>query len=366
LQSSMIDVGDNAVPAFADYDGDGDYDMFLSQNTSAALPATITLFENIGTGSSPEFKLANTDTWEFSKSSFYNLKIQFIDITRDNKPDLVFTATSLQSGSTELYYVAGASQGRIDLGGQALQVTDFSIGFSENIYVADIDRNGFADLLIGRANGSLEWWKNRGGGIIDFVLEDESYLDLSSTVLRQNLACYTADLDGDGTTDLIYGEQSGRISIVSNFLEASDASGAISQIVFNPMSEDYEARNLGGRIWPTVVNLFGSTRPSIVVGNTLGGVTILRHQEAQNLPDEAMIALYPNPVVKKDNVSLTIKVDRPASLETFSILGQELSPRIYLFPNEDYAYDVARLKAGMYILRFTVGKKTISRRLVVH
>ena len=89
--------------------------MFVSQNTSEAIPATITLFENIGTASAPEFRLANADTWEFSKSSFYNLKIQFIDITRDNKPDLVFTATSLQSGSTELYYVAGASQVKIDL-----------------------------------------------------------------------------------------------------------------------------------------------------------------------------------------------------------------------------------------------------------
>ena len=83
------------------------------------------------------------------------------------------------------------------------------------------------------------------------------------------------------------------------------------------------------------------------------------------MPEEAVIAIYPNPVIKKANVSLTINVDRPASFETFSILGQELSPQTYLFPNEDYSYDVAHLKAGMYILRFTVDKKTISRRLVV-
>jgi hypothetical protein len=264
-----------------------------------------------------------------------------------------------------LYYVAGASQGRIDLGGQALQVTDFALGFTENAFVTDVNRDGFADLLIGRSNGSLEWWKNNKGGIADFVLEDESFLGLSATVLRQNIACNTGDLDGNGTVDLVYGDQSGRVSIVSNFLASEDASEAISQIVFNPISKDYEARNLGGRIWPAIVNLFSSTRPSIVVGNTLGGVTILRHQEGQNLPVEAAIELYPNPIIKKTIQGLTIKVDRPALLETFSILGQELSSQIHLFPNEDYLYDVAHLKAGMYILRFTVDKKTVSRRLIV-
>ncbi len=365
LQSSMIDVGDNAVPAFADNDGDGDYDMFLSQNTSASIPATITLFENIGTASVPEFRIANTDMWEFSASSFYNLKIQFTDITRDNKPDLVFTATSLQTGTTALYFVAGTSQGRIDLAGQAMQATDFTIGSSDNIYVSDIDRDGLPDLLIGPVNGSLEWWKNSGGDVLAFNLEDESYLGLSSTVLRQNISCYADDLDGNGTTDLVYGDQSGKLFIVSDFREANDATEAISQIISNPISDEYESRNLGGKIWPTAVNLFSSTKPSIVVGNTLGGVTILRHQEAENLPEAAVIDIYPNPVTKKENVTLRITIDRPAFLETFSVLGQKLSPATYLLANQEYTYDVAHLKAGMYILRFTADKKTFSRRLVI-
>ena len=79
---------------------------------------------------------------------------------------------------------------------------------------------------------------------MDFVLEDESYLGLSSTVLRQNVVCYTADLDGNGTADLVYGDQSGRISIVSNFVEAGDASGAVSQLIFNPCP-DIRSWNLG-------------------------------------------------------------------------------------------------------------------------
>jgi hypothetical protein len=53
LQDRMIDVGDNAVPAFIDYDADGDYDLFVSQHTSAQFVSSIAMYENTGTNTAP-------------------------------------------------------------------------------------------------------------------------------------------------------------------------------------------------------------------------------------------------------------------------------------------------------------------------
>lgn len=365
LQEHMIDIGDNAVPAFIDYDGDGDYDLFVSQNTSADLVATITLFENTGTATSPEFALTDDDIWGLSQAYYYNLKIQFADVNRDTKIDLVFTATSFQAGSTKLYFVLNQGSSVIDFSNQSIQSTDFTISASENILVTDINKDGLVDVLLGKTNGALEYWKNNGpDGTLNFSLEDESFLGLGSTVLRQNIACSISDFDGNGKADLVFGDQSGQLNMISNFREAADASGAITDIHFNSLLGSYESRNLGGRIWPTAVNLFGTTKPAIVVGNVLGGVSILRHDEGESLPKTPVIEIYPNPLVK-DEV-LTINIDRPASMQIFSMLGQQLTEPVYLPANEEFNYKVPYFSAGVYILRFTVNNKSFAKRIVIY
>jgi hypothetical protein len=67
LQEHMIDVGDNSVPAFTDYDTDGDYDLFISQNSSEDVAAKITLYKNTGTSTEPEFTYVSNDIWQFSQ-----------------------------------------------------------------------------------------------------------------------------------------------------------------------------------------------------------------------------------------------------------------------------------------------------------
>lgn len=365
LQEHMIDVGDNAVPAFIDYDGDSDYDLFVCQNASEDIVSTIRLYENTGTTTNPEFTFKNNDIWGLSQLSLYNMKIQFSDINRDGKTDLAFTATSYETGLTKLYYVFNKGSSSVDFGGQVVQTSDITIDSSENIFITDVNKDGLPDLLIGTTIGSLEYWKNTSTSDQPvFALEDDSFLGLESSVLRQNIACSVSDFDGNGQADLIFGDQSGQLMVVSNFREAVDASAAVTDIVFNSLSASYESRNLGGRIWPTSVNLFSSTKPAIVVGNVLGGLSVLRHDDGESLPQNPVIEIYPNPVPKAQG--LTIKIDRPGYVQLFSLLGQQISEPEYLQPNEEYVYKVPYLSAGVYIFRFTVNNKSFAKRIVIY
>jgi hypothetical protein len=363
LQNQMIDVGDNAVPAFIDYDGDGDKDMFVSQNNVVNSVATVSLYENTGTQLSPEFTLTTRDAFGFSEATFYNLKIQFVDINHDAKTDLVFTATDFLTGQTRLYYIPNKSSSVIDFGGQPHSQTSIQIISSENVLVVDVDSDGYQDLLIGKTNGTLQYWRNQRQSAVSFSLEDETFLEIAPNIFQQNISAAAADLDGDGKTDLILGDQTGVLKIISNFREAQTIDEALTNIIFNSLNNDYKSKNLGGRIWPTTANLFNTNKPAIIVGNALGGVSVLRNDEGTSLPKIPDVVIYSNPANVRDVVY--IQSDRPTTMQVFSSLGQIVTMPVVIPANEPYPFKMPFVSAGVYILRFTARDKSVAKRLVL-
>jgi hypothetical protein len=365
----MIDLGDSAVPAFADADGDGDYDLFVSESYLISYDRSlISFYENVGTASSPEFELSTNDYLGFSGRNFYNLKIQFIDVTGDKKVDLVFTASSFNS-TPVLYYMINTSSSGLSFSGAPIALSNISIQFDENIQVADVGGNadgsadGLPDLLIGRNNGSMEYWENNGS--LNFSLKDDSFLNLSSTVYRQDPSCAIGDLDGDTKADFILSDQSGVLTIVSDYHNATDVSTGVSDIILSPLLDStYIAHKLGGRTWPTIVNLFQTDKPAIVIGNVLGGLHILQNDGGRFQSENPVIEIYPNPV--EASATLNIKLDRAGSLQIFSSVGQQINQPLTLVGNKLNTYKVTDLARGMYLFRFSFGKKIYTKRIVVY
>lgn len=365
LQDKMIDVGDNAVPAFADYDGDGDQDLFVSHSNSPGNGATIWLYENTGTISDPAFALTDKDAFNFSGLTYYNLKIQFADINHDSKTDLVFTGTNFVNGQTRLHYLPNKAAAGLDFSGVGVEQTEIVITSLENISCVDVNNDGYPDLLIGKSNGTLQYWKNLGQASPAFSLEDDTYLGLQPNIFSQNMSTAEADLNADGDLDLILGDPRGVISIVSNFREAGDGASGLSDIIFNPLTQSYSARNLGGRLWPTTVNIFNTNKPAIVVGNTLGGLYILRNDDGQSLPKDPVVIIYPNPL-DKELESVHVQIDRPAMLQVFNALGQAITSPVHIPGSEIFRFKMPYVPDGVYFLRFTAQGRSIGRRLVVH
>jgi hypothetical protein len=362
LQEQMIDVGDNSIPAFADYDGDNDLDLFVSQNTSPGFVSTICLFENTGSASVPEFKMITNNYLSLSQLNLYNLKISFSDLNIDGKKDLIFTGTILQGNTTRLYYLANKDAKVFNFTGQTPQPVNLSLFYNENVSVTDIDIDGKNDLLIGKNDGSLAYYKNEGA--LNFTLKDPAFLGFGSSTLRQNLACAVADLDGNGADDLLYGDQSGFLKIINDFRKTTGNAEPISELIYNSISEKYEAHNLGGRLWPAIANLNNTDKPAIVVGNTLGGLQIFKNEQSQVLPEVAAIELYPNPV--RQDETLFAKLDRPGIMEVYSSLGQKIKEPLLLLANHLYSYKVSDLSRGVYFFRFTFNDKSYTRRIVIY
>lgn len=365
LQDQMIDVGDNAVPAFADVDGDGDADLVIGQmNDNGEHTGSLTLFENTGAPGSPAFGLVTTDYLDFKSFGFYNIRPQFHDANSDGRIDLVFTATSSATDATALYALYNQANSGFDAGGGSPVVIPFDMLFSENVHLTDVDLDGLPDILVGRSNGSLQYWRNNGPqGSINPTLEKPEYLGFVPSVERQSLSIAAADLNGDGKSDLILGDQYGHLSIISDFRQTSREVELLKDLIYDPLAETYGEKNLGGRIWPTVANLFQESRPAIIAGNLQGGLQVLRNDADNSTPGEPLLLVYPNPVSHTEN--LNVRTDKTAIIQLVSVLGQELTAPVMVQPFQEHAMALPKLASGLYILRITINNKNYSRRLVI-
>jgi hypothetical protein len=364
-QDEMIDVGDYAVPALIDADGDDDLDLFVSNYTNSDYSGSVAHFENTGTASDPEFKFITADYINLSLANHYNIKVQFADINNDGTLDFTYTGTNLQNGSTTLYYVPNQSTRALDFSGQTLSSTNFTIGQTENVHITDINQDGLTDLLIGKSNGAVEYWRNQGiADEFKYTLEDESYYGLGPSIERQSPALAVGDLDADGRADLIIGNQKGFLSIYGDFRAQNTNLEPIKNLLYNFQTETYETKNLGGRVWPVIANIFNTDKPAIMVGNTLGGLHILKNDGGKDLPDEPVIDLFPNPVMK--NGEMKIKADRNVLVQFYTLLGQKLSDSYFIPGNQEYPIIISGLSSGIYIARFSVGGKTIGKKFIVH
>ncbi len=364
MQDQMIEVGDNSAPAFIDADGDGDLDLFVGNYIGAQTsPASLTYFENTGSLDSPLFTFVTADYAGISALQYYNLRPQFVDMNNDGKADLALTGTSLQTGTTTLFYIANQDAGTLNIGGQSMVDTGFTLAATENLIVVDVNKDGKKDILLGKATGSVEFWQNNGsGGTFHCVLQNNAFLGLGTSTDRQNLSFAVADLDADGKEDLITGDQRGALAIYADF-RSGNSSTPFTDILFDSVGQSYRPTAVGGHAWPVAANIFNTNRPAIVTGNTLGGLVVLRNNGSMELPDQPVVDIYPNPIPKGQG--FFARADRDATLTFFSVLGQRVSDEIAVGANQSVTISPL-LAPGMYVARFMVNGQSYSRRLVIY
>lgn len=359
LQDEMVDVGDNAVPAFLDIDGDADPDLFVSYNSDSSSYGSICFYRNTGNSQIPRFTFESWNFADLKSLSLNNLRIQFADMNSDGATDLCFSATD-QKGVTRLCYLPGERDSQSFIPTEIVTM-DFQLDRQDNFHLSDVNQDGRADLLIGRAIGSLEYWRNVGSGEFpSFAIQDESYLGLHTSTSRQSFSISSADLDNDGHEELLLLDQVGELTIVNDYRNAQSAIG-IKDVVYNPLLEKYTPTSMG-RSWSAVAPLFDSKRPAIVVGDIRGGLHVLCNEDKNPKFDDLSLRLYPNPV--SSNESLVIKSNMALRLDVYTVIGQPVFQDISISSGEN-ELPVSVLSAGLYILRFEGLGGVISQKLVV-
>lgn len=357
LQDQMIDAGSYSSPAFADYDSDGDQDMFISYWAVPDSSASIYQYENTGSFSQPSFRLVTNDYNHFSALGFYNIKIQFDDFNKDGKTDLLFTATDKSTSVTQLYILKNKGSSSFDFSNQSPEPLPFTIDQLENVFVYDVNRDGLDDVICGRDDGSLQYYKNSGAV---FTQTDLSYLGLGSDIVRFCVSPSVADLRHDGKPDLILGNH-GYIVVYNDFQSNPNSSADTLQIR-NNIRDSYGAKSLSSFINLTTADLYAVGNPVIVAGTITGGLLILKPDSVVSNENENSVAIWPNPV--NQNAYINIRATQNSIVQFFNVVGQKLNEPISI-PAGETTQVLQVLSPGLYIARVSWSGKSQSMKLIV-
>ncbi len=360
LQENMIDLGSYASPSFADVDDDNDLDLFISYWSGPDTVSSIHHFENSGTIDQPSFRFVTNDFLQFSKFGLYNIKIQFVDVNADGRTDLAFTASNKATGITQLYFLFNQASGALDFKDQLPAMSGFQIDPSENVFLSDVNSDGLVDAIVGKVDGSLQYWKNVGSANSFFlVLSNSSFLGLGSSITRYSMSAAMADLKHDGRPDLILGNK-GSLLVFSDF-QTNQNPVADTVFIENPRKGTYENRSLGGSIRVAAADLNFNFSPLIFVGTIAGGLYNLK-PEVTNSSDQPLFFCWPNPVLSSDKIFM--RANQPANVQIYNVIGQRLSNSFSLGSNETETVS-HNLAPGLYFARVSLSSQTLVYKFVV-
>lgn len=367
LQDNMLDLGESAAPAMADLDGDGDLDLLIGYSgvrTGTTYRAGLWHFENKGTAQNPAFVLITTDYLGLTQSlGLSDVVPAFTDVDGNGSLDLVLTGTGRSAeirvflntaprGAAAQYTASGAILWP-NPGGQMIP--------GERPTLFDIDRDGKTDVLVGKSDGTIQYYRNTGTAT-NPVLQlqnqnfggfnsDNSYYDRARSLV-------IVDLNGDQKNEIIAASNNGRIRIYQ-FPDKLDQSLTLL--------DSLPSLGLPGKgLIAATGDLDGDQLPDLMLGSVAGGVRYLKNTSQKivvtNLPEEKTGPwAYPNPTDR----FLTVRPPFAGRLEVLSLTGQAILPAQDVKASEETTLDLGGLTEGTYLLRLSAENRPVQTQKIV-
>ena len=365
LIRDMIDLGTGANPALVDVNADGLLDLVVG-NGSLYVPqsgrdARLFLFQNVGTASTPVFRLID-DNWlnfkALSSIDNYNFSPTFGDIDGDGDMDLL---VGEESGT--VFFVenrAGANR-PLSMATPIPVWKNLDVGASCKPQIVDLDRDGLPDIVSGTRNGFIRFFKNIGTA---------STPNFSSTPTKTKLGFVDAAQFGFPTGFaapvfinlgnkfvLFCGTESGRVKVYDNI------DGRLND-TFRLINSDYGLLRDGGTLTLAIGNVATNDKKlELFVGNQRGGLTAYQMSyntdgttPTQDIENQSFASIFPNPTTGQ----LTIECGEEVGLQTkqihiFNAIGQCLKTATMTTPQ--YQIDLSDLANGIYFLKIQAEKK---------
>jgi hypothetical protein len=302
-------VGSNPVPAFADLDGDGDFDLVVGLSESGALK----YYPNTGTPTSAAFQESQSQVWfdiglyaypwlgdldgdedfdllagrdvpEFrfyrntgdvhawawqpengvfqgvAISTYWNSPC-LVDLNGDDRLDLVYGTSA---GPLQYFENTGTLPGSAWTVNTSLFGGVLDVGSASSPFFFDFDFDGDLDLVSGSQLGDIKYYENIGTSAAPAWREADGYFASIDHSIYSAIALGT--LDGDELPDAVVGDLSGNL-----FFHHNTGTG----FVYDPSV--FAGISVGGWSVPRLADMDDDGDLDLVVGNEAGQLRYYRN-----------------------------------------------------------------------------------------
>jgi hypothetical protein len=291
LQDQMIDAGTASLPSLADIDRDGIKDLLIgnfgyydsSEYKLGILHSyynsKIGVYRNDGNLFSPSFSFLTDDLAGLSSLHLTGLAPTSADLDSDGDMDLI-----VGNSEGNLIYLENksVSPGQISFGTPILQYQGIDVGNFSTPQLFDIDKDGLTDLVIGEQNGNLNYFRNIGtAGFPQFTLINDSLgrVNVTNPSISYNgfsTPCFLRT--NEGKTWLVCGSEEGIIHLYTDI--DGNLSGKFREVDSLPGILGIDSSKyyrVGWRSAPAISFLSDTLWPDLIVGNFSGGLNFFSH-----------------------------------------------------------------------------------------
>ncbi len=378
LQDQMIEVGEGAYPTFFDYDNDGLLDMFVGNYgyyAATGFQHRIAQFKNTGTPTQPKFELITRDYANLGSLNITNMIPTFGDLDGDGDADMIIGA-----GDGRLHYFRNIAP----IGGTAnfvLAQANFKNSFNRIIdvgdaaapQIVDVDNDGKKDLVVGRRNGKVAYFRHAGTGTAPIPVMDSVTYTWGN--INVNMPGYFTGYSHPfvfkqaGQTKLLCGAESGYLNLYDHI--DGNLTGTFTRV-------DSTYLNIwqGTRTAPAGADLDNDGFMDLAVGNYQGGLSYYKGTSSIITVHDITASniwtfdAFPNPANNSLNIRINNQEKNNYTLEIYDILGQLVFK--YHLTDSYLTINTDNFAQGIYVCKLSVTEnakqykqETLTKRILI-